>query len=558
MSVLYFEGFDIHSNHTNWSLNLGWQGVKQDGHQFLTGPDSGWNEQEYTTGNPTGTGQARVIRLWSSVNIFDLFGEIPDEIRFGFYSRADTSPNPNADGCFIGITQDSAPFNEGFYHYGVRVNGTGGLRLHNQATYFGAGYTADNTVAVGTWHHWEFYVNTLTGVMTLYKNGVSLITATVSSPLAHSNDWHLVFGQNENSENRPFDWVIDHLYITDGPTLVGADHPVEAVAVVAAVDGYDVFSTELSGGGFRGALVYEGVRYNTTYKGTSFRSEVDGGDTGENYCQVTPHFYLTVPGTDNAWSTAALALIEAWGVCFGNADTLEEDVSISPLEVRLDALCLSWLDSSETYPIVRYEAPGRIAYASGTWRKTNTALSYHAHVNDIPRDTTELSANALSLYTSAPGCLIFGRTAYPNDPDDEPLGTIGVTFAEEFRTDYRDFVRVDGFGTNFESYAISGYGIYGEGNRKFQSNYVTINYQAVDDGQAYIQGIWDYSIDADNGRWSMRQLVYRNTPDGHRHFSRRFVIRGHGKALELKFSSQEGKPFTINGWSLMVTANATV
>jgi hypothetical protein len=559
MALRYFQGFDIHRVTTNFNFELGWENVKQDGGQTWGGPDTGYNLQEYAA-TGVGTGNAMNIELWAGAEIQGILDTFvsPSEIRIGFYAAARTSDNPNNDGEFIGISSSGSPFNDGFYHYGVRVNGDGGLRLHHQSTYLGSGYTANGTVSVGSWAHWEFYVNSNTGLMQLYKNGILLLEGTHPTPVLINdiNDGgHIVFGQNENSENRPFDWAVDHLYVTDGETMIGAGHEVEGVCVVAAMDGYDVFDTEISGGGFRGALVIDGARYNTAYKGSTFRSEVDGSDTGHNYAQVTEHFYFTNPSTGAPWTEGTFGDISAWGVCFGNGDTLEEDVSISPLEVRLDALCLAWLDTSGTFPLVRYEPPGRTTMLSGTWRKSHAALAYFAHVNDVPRDATELSVNATSLYTSAPGCILFTRVRYPTDPDDAPLESVGVTFAEEFRTDYLDFVRVDGWGADFDSYAVAGYGVYGEGNRKFQSNYVTVNYEAVASGQAYVQGIWDYALDADTGRWSMRQLVYFLDDEGYKHMARKVVIRGHGKALQIRISSQSMKPFTINGWTVFVTAN---
>jgi len=152
---------------------------------------------------------------------------------------------------------------------------------------------------------------------------------------------------------------------------------------------------------------------------------------------------------------------------------------------------------------------------------------------------------------------MFSGPAVSSEPIDAVFQDVGVTFAEEFREDYTDWVRIDGSGVNFDSMFVSGYGVYGDGNRKVQSNYVTVNYEYVPTGGAYIQGLWDYTIDPDTGRWSMKQNVYKDDA-GYKHGTRRLKIRGHGKTLQLRVSSRDGKPFKINGWTILVSSNTNV
>ena len=134
--------------------------------------------------------------------------------------------------------------------------------------------------------------------------------------------------------------------------------------------------------------------------------------------------------------------------------------------------------------------------------------------------------------------------------------TEGITFAEEVRTDYTDWVLL-GSSDDFESYFDTGYKVYGEGDKLFQSNYVTVNYEAQLAGSVYIQGVWDYATDGDTGRWSSKQQVM-NYLENYRHLMAKKKIRGNGRALQLRFSSQSGKPFTLNGWTVFVTGNQIV
>ena len=147
----------------------------------------------------------------------------------------------------------------------------------------------------------------------------------------------------------------------------------------------------------------------------------------------------------------------------------------------------------------------------------------------------------------------------PPDPLDPPLLKTGLTFGEESRTDYTDWVRAlsVGTGVDYVSSFSAGYGVYGEGNRKFQSNYITVNYKDVEQGGAYLQGVWDYSTHSDNSRWSSKQSVYHQ-PSNHKHGHRKLKVRGHGKSLQVRVSNKGNTPFEINGWSILVTSNTDV
>jgi hypothetical protein len=131
----------------------------------------------------------------------------------------------------------------------------------------------------------------------------------------------------------------------------------------------------------------------------------------------------------------------------------------------------------------------------------------------------------------------------------------GLTFAENL-SGHRDWVSIDDLGFSFDSYFTSGYKLLGEGNKDFQSNIVTVNYEPFEDGGAYIQGKWDYSTDSVTGRWSTSEQIYR--PDSLFKFKNRKVkIRGQGEALQVHVYSDGDKPFGVNGWIVHVTGNSS-
>lgn len=136
---------------------------------------------------------------------------------------------------------------------------------------------------------------------------------------------------------------------------------------------------------------------------------------------------------------------------------------------------------------------------------------------------------------------------------------IKTTFAEEYKDSYLDW---EGFGDglDYESYFITGYRIRGEAIRKAQSNYVRIFTDNEVASSFTIKGVWDFAIDGSRGRMSeiqgLDQSVVISDDTSYRYKSKRIKIRGHGLALQLMVSSQEGEPFDIVGWSSWDTGNA--
>lgn len=127
------------------------------------------------------------------------------------------------------------------------------------------------------------------------------------------------------------------------------------------------------------------------------------------------------------------------------------------------------------------------------------------------------------------------------------------TWSECFNESYVDWKKVDNTGINYDSYFISGYKIYGDAAKDFQSNYVWVYTEDVINGSCYFQGIRNFTTSGNSGKFSTMQQVYVDLP--HRTYQvRKFKVRGDGKAMQLKFKSDTDKPFSIIGFSLFVTA----
>lgn len=141
------------------------------------------------------------------------------------------------------------------------------------------------------------------------------------------------------------------------------------------------------------------------------------------------------------------------------------------------------------------------------------------------------------------------------------------TWSEADDTNYEDWATHGGgagSGEDYISYFITGYKVHGDAQRKFQANYV--NFYNEGEGSFYVQGIWDYSFTANNGRRTTsqlltfqdtNQLISFNDPDSVV-LTRRRKIRGHGKSLQYYVRSETGEPFNLIGWSTWETGNTTV
>jgi len=132
-----------------------------------------------------------------------------------------------------------------------------------------------------------------------------------------------------------------------------------------------------------------------------------------------------------------------------------------------------------------------------------------------------------------------------------------LTYSEVHDTTYRDWTIVTG-GTDYSSYFITGWSIDGQGQKFFQSNYVFVYLNQVDNSSCKIQGQWDFASTGSSGKFSSKQELYNSSLTDRHVNMRRLKLRGKGRALQIKFESYINKPFEIIGWSLAESTNATV
>jgi len=135
-----------------------------------------------------------------------------------------------------------------------------------------------------------------------------------------------------------------------------------------------------------------------------------------------------------------------------------------------------------------------------------------------------------------------------------------MSFGEEFKDSYHDWVSEDTVGKNYDSTFVTGYAVHGQAQKFFNLPYINVyedDFDASVSDSAYsIQGLWDFSSSGNSGKFSSVQIARFANTDYHV-TRRRFRIRGKGMSLRLKFGSLENFPFSIIGWSKWETKNST-
>lgn len=140
---------------------------------------------------------------------------------------------------------------------------------------------------------------------------------------------------------------------------------------------------------------------------------------------------------------------------------------------------------------------------------------------------------------------------------DEDSGNSRFTFAEMRSPTYVDWDNhPDAEPVEYLSEFITGYKIHTNTQRFFQANYIFVFLEErLQDSSCFMQAVWDYAESGDTGKWSSKQQLYNPDLLNRGVNFRRLKIRGKGRALQLRFTSDGQQPFTIIGWSIFETAN---
>lgn len=171
---------------------------------------------------------------------------------------------------------------------------------------------------------------------------------------------------------------------------------------------------------------------------------------------------------------------------------------------------------------------------------------------DLVYDTNGELEYTRQATTSLTAAVFKYLTIYPDG-----AGAYKITFSESYDTSYSDFKTYDSVGTELSAFAVSGYSLIGKANLKGQETYVHVFCNNDDPSIISFQGVWDYATSVTSARYTIPQTI--NFAEPHRkYYVRRMKVRGHGRALQLRFSSISGQPFNLSGWARTETISKSV
>ena len=161
-----------------------------------------------------------------------------------------------------------------------------------------------------------------------------------------------------------------------------------------------------------------------------------------------------------------------------------------------------------------------------------------------------------------------------------------ITFAdiENLRpasTKFKDWYVFDGAGAEKTAYVLTGYQLAEAGPARMKTGqYLTtfmkrtettfdINANPVNESGCIMQSRWDFTDSSFANKWAAEQQIYRQQrlflaepgttfDDGYPIVISKNKLRGRGRAVQFKFTSQEGKDMQVVGWSGTFIGNTNV
>lgn len=163
--------------------------------------------------------------------------------------------------------------------------------------------------------------------------------------------------------------------------------------------------------------------------------------------------------------------------------------------------------------------------------------------------------------------------------------TIKFTFASYQNESFRDWVKVDGVGTDAKAYILTGWMAGGDYQRIKQVPYVTFHFLKTEDGfeldssgdytptnrsSCLVQAQWEWSNSINSGRWGKPFQAYRfkrhymvsdlSDPFNNGNYTvvTKSKLRGKGKVLSLLLTTEPNRECKLLGWSMILEVNQNV
>ena len=233
----------------------------------------------------------------------------------------------------------------------------------------------------------------------------------------------------------------------------------------------------------------------------------------------------------------------------------------------LNAFYTYTMDSSGNFPFV----------SSMVQKKAGTFSSSEEDVTDSAVTVTDGGVTVTATITIKSTADIKLKMLTFSETSTDTWQYTFSEFRDETMVDWKNF---DTVGVSYNSFAETGHDIVGDLISDKEANsvytfFARTEQNIISNGMAglafdfpsscLLQGKWQWSDNELSGRWSESKEAYRlkrhYIPDGTGVFNYGFEviqtinqIRGHGRALSLRFDSTAGKDFHLLGWAIPYTA----
>jgi len=192
------------------------------------------------------------------------------------------------------------------------------------------------------------------------------------------------------------------------------------------------------------------------------------------------------------------------------------------------------------------DVTSRYTFDSALNINTYTRPFYPYTINTSPAHISSI------LYVTSPG----GSNAPFSQFEYLTVYNGQFTFSQE--NDFTTWLDWNSTGApvNYTSTFTTGYKLHGKAWKLWWLGYIWVySNNAIYPNTSYgIQGLWNYGSSGNSGKWSSKQNI-QNVGDNFGNIARRIRIRGHGLALQLKFTSVQGIPFNFAGWAMYENIN---
>ena len=166
------------------------------------------------------------------------------------------------------------------------------------------------------------------------------------------------------------------------------------------------------------------------------------------------------------------------------------------------------------------------------------------------------------------------------------LTIVGTSFtiSKYKNTSFVDWQGYDATGVNYSSYMVTGYEMFNDVMRTKATPYIFFYFTRTEDGftldgsnleltnqsSCKVQAQWNWADSANSGKWGTEFQAYRLTRNyipsgasdpfdyGDGVIVTKNKLRGSGKVLSLKISSEQGKDMKLLGWAFPATATSSV